>query len=134
MLCTQGCFTSGLDPLPLMGHSRIRAPITEQGGNFGQPSAETSQGHQGQGLGKGRAVPGALGSPCPPLGLLAGQQLFPSRKHQGMCHGRRSNAAGVRREPQPSSECKPKGLGLTPFLSLLHPCSRLSFPMSVHHG
>lgn len=77
------------------------------------------------GLGKGRAVAGAWVNPCPPLGLLAGAAAGPQQEGPRDVTWRRSNAArGLREEPQPSFGCKPKwGLGLTPFLSPLHPAA-----------
>lgn len=74
VLCSQGCFTPGLGPLPLRGCSRVGAARSEQGVNFGQPNARNIAGTPRLGVLAGLAeqwlVPG--GNPCPPLGPLAG--------------------------------------------------------------
>lgn len=114
VLCSQGCFIPGLGPLPLAGHGRIRAPISEQGGEFWAAKCRNITGTPRPGvltgLGKGRAVAGAWGEPSFPLGAPGrGSSWSPTGGTKGCVTWRRSNAArGVRRETQLSFECKPK--------------------------
>lgn len=86
VLCSQGCFTPGLGPLPLRGCSRVGAARSEQGVNFGQPNAETSRGHRGWGCWQGWQSSGWClgGTLVPPWGPWQG--LVPNRRDQGMCH------------------------------------------------
>lgn len=89
MLCSQGCFTPGLGPLPLMGCSRIRAPISEQRGEFWEAKCRNITGTPRPGVlaGLGKGSGWSLGATLvPPWGSWQGQQLVLNRRDQRICH------------------------------------------------